>query len=213
MRSRQRVLPSSMNRRDLYRTLTTFVAPRPIAWVGTVSSSGARNLAPHSYYSVVSSDPPIVQITSDRSQRVSDTLANIASTDEFTVSSVEASSLDGMNVSATAMPPDEDEFVWSAVLPEESCKVAAPMVAAAAASFECEVYDFREIGDGTMVLGRILCIHLRAGDAVGRGSGYATRHAPIGRLGGGLYSRTTEPFHLRRLDWSALEGGPVQRLT
>jgi hypothetical protein len=49
---------------NVYRLLTALVVPRPIAWVSTLSADGAHNLAPHSFFTVASARPPIVQFTS-----------------------------------------------------------------------------------------------------------------------------------------------------
>ena len=47
-----------------YRLLTALVVPRPIAWVSTLDRDGRANLAPHSFFTVASGNPPIVQFTS-----------------------------------------------------------------------------------------------------------------------------------------------------
>jgi len=56
--------PAAHNKRENYFLLTSLCVPRPIAWVSTVSAEGVRNLAPHSYFNIVSSDPPVVHFTS-----------------------------------------------------------------------------------------------------------------------------------------------------
>lgn len=57
--------PEIMGGAAFYRFLTSVVIPRPIAWVSTVTSDGStENLAPHSFFSIASTDPPIVQFTS-----------------------------------------------------------------------------------------------------------------------------------------------------
>jgi len=44
--------------------LTASVLPRPIAWVSTRSADGVDNLAPYSFFTVVSSAPPVLQFVS-----------------------------------------------------------------------------------------------------------------------------------------------------
>ena len=51
---------ASLSARDRYRLMTDLIAPRPIAWVSTVSSRGVANLAPFSYFQGVCSDPPTI---------------------------------------------------------------------------------------------------------------------------------------------------------
>jgi MFS family permease len=43
--------------------LKASVVPRPIAWTSTVSTDGVNNLAPFSFFTVVSSDPPMVLLS------------------------------------------------------------------------------------------------------------------------------------------------------
>lgn len=56
--------PTDTSALGFYRLLTAVAVPRPIAWVSSVSPEGANNLAPHSFRTVASTNPPIVQFTS-----------------------------------------------------------------------------------------------------------------------------------------------------
>lgn len=46
--------------RDSYKLLTGLVVPRPIGWIGTRRPDGSFNLAPFSFFNIVSANPPIV---------------------------------------------------------------------------------------------------------------------------------------------------------
>lgn len=48
-----------------YNLLSGLVVPRPIAWISTVSETGTPNLAPFSFFSVVSSNPPLLSVAID----------------------------------------------------------------------------------------------------------------------------------------------------
>jgi flavin reductase (DIM6/NTAB) family NADH-FMN oxidoreductase RutF len=56
------------------------VLPRPIAWISTRSTDGVDNLAPHSFFTISSVDPPVVQFTSVGGK---DSLRNAVATGEF----------------------------------------------------------------------------------------------------------------------------------
>ncbi|MBA4244573.1 MAG: flavin reductase family protein, partial [Pseudomonas sp.] len=43
---------------EAYRWLAASITPRPIAWVSTRSPSGVANLAPFSFFQVISDSPP-----------------------------------------------------------------------------------------------------------------------------------------------------------
>src|SRR6267154_1859712 len=54
------VRPDQLSHREFYRILISSVAPRPIAWVSTLSREGRPNLAPFSFFNVVSAKPPLL---------------------------------------------------------------------------------------------------------------------------------------------------------
>ena len=61
---RRDVVPDPASSRDFYAFLTSVVVPRPIAWISSTSADGVDNLAPHSFFTIASVNPPIVQFTS-----------------------------------------------------------------------------------------------------------------------------------------------------
>ena len=73
------------------------VAPRPIAWVSTLSASGTANLAPHSYFNAVADDPYYVVFGSTGRK---DTLRNVEQTGEFAVNLATWDLREAMNTSS-----------------------------------------------------------------------------------------------------------------
>ncbi|WP_084783298.1 flavin reductase family protein [Bacillus dakarensis] len=49
--------------RNLYKLLTGIVVPRPIAFVSTKSHEGILNVAPFSFFSVVTNNPPTIMFS------------------------------------------------------------------------------------------------------------------------------------------------------
>lgn len=189
--------PAGLSERATYRLLTGLVVPRPIAWVSTRSPQGALNVAPHSYYNIVSSDPPVIHFTS---AGVKDTLRNVRATGEFVVNVVDADVLEPMNLTAADLPADEDEFAWAHLATAPAATVAAPRVAAAKGHLECTVRDVLSIGNGHLVLGDVGHIHVAgrvwAGDRVDH-----TALRAVGRLSGGGYAVVDDVVHLPRPSW------------
>ena len=89
-----------------YRLLNSLVVPRPIAWVSTLDARGRANLAPHSFFSVASSDPPTVMFTSVGDK---DTLRNVRETGEFVVCVASAPLLHAVNDSSAPFEHGADE--------------------------------------------------------------------------------------------------------
>lgn len=195
--------PADLSPDATYHLLSALVVPRPIAWVGSIGRDGVANLAPHSFFNVVSNDPPIVHFTSSGTK---DTLTNIRAHPEFTVSLVTSDLLAAMNTTAVAAPPGEDEFALAGLEPAESVTVAPPRVAASPAALECTVRTVLSMGSGHMVFGDVT--HLHVDDAVWR-DGRVDHEvlAPVGRLSGSRYAMPGTIRELERPSWADLEAG------
>lgn len=177
-----------------YRLLTAVVVPRPIAWISTVGADGIGNLAPHSFFSVACANPPIVSWTSVGAK---DTLANVRATGEFVVNVAARPLLEQVNSSSAAFGPDVDEAAELGIRLEPSELVAPPRVAASPASLECALHSTHELGDSTLVLGRVLAITVRD-DALVDGRPAMEHLQPLSRLGGDEWGLPPEVLRLRR---------------
>lgn len=192
--------PADLTPRETYFLMTNLVVPRPIAWVSSLAPDGTRNLAPHSYFNIVSTNPPIVHFTQSGRK---DTLNNVEASGEFVVNLVSADLMEAMNVTSADFPPDQDEFTWAGLEATESTHVAPPRVAAAKAAMECRVRTILPMGNGNMVFGDVLTVHVdEAIWAEGRIDVAAL--APVGRLGGSGYAYVTDIFKLARPTWADL---------
>src|SRR4051794_8057508 len=117
---------TSLPARDRYFLMTAAVSPRPIAWVSTLDSQGARNLAPFSYFNLCSATPPVVHFTTTLGRK--DSRDNVLATREFVINVVSADVAEAMRISSAAFGPEVDEFEWAGVQPEPSRRVGAPRV-------------------------------------------------------------------------------------
>lgn len=192
--------PAQLAPRSVYRLLTSLVAPRPIAWVSTVAADGTLNLAPHSYFNLVSHRPPIVHFTSSGDK---DSLRNARATGEFVINVVTRDLVDAMNLTSADFPPDESEFAWAGLQTSPSACVRPPRVAASKAALECRVESILPKGSGTMVFGEVVHVHVH--DDVWREDAVDPNllHL-VGRLGGDSYADTRRVFDLPRPSWRQL---------
>lgn len=150
---RRDFIPSTGQSRDFYRFLTAVVVPRPIAWVSSRSADGIDNLAPHSFFTVASVNPPIVQFTSVGRK---DSVRNIEATGEFTVNFTPESLFEAVNATGTAFPPEVSEFDAVGLTREASLTVAPPRVLESPAALECKLHAIQQMGDCTLVFGEVL---------------------------------------------------------
>jgi flavin reductase (DIM6/NTAB) family NADH-FMN oxidoreductase RutF len=197
------IIPSELGGRGPYHLMTSLVVPRPIAWVSTLSSTGMPNVAPHSYFNAISSDPLIVHFTSTG---VKDTLTNVRDTGEFVVNVVTEDLVEKANLTAANFPAEENEFEWASLEMAPSTFVKAPRVAASPAAFECRVRAITSMGNGNMVFGDVLCVHVD--EAVMRDGRVAPDLLrPVGRLGGAGYTAAAKGiFELHRPTWDDVKG-------
>lgn len=202
-------IPSELEGRAPYFLLTSMVVPRPIAWVSSLSSDGRRNLAPHSYFNAISSDPLIVHFTSTG---VKDTLRNVRATGEFVVNLVSRDLVEEMNLTSADFPPEEDEFRWAGLEGAPSQFVKPERVARAKVAIECTVNSIHSLGNGNMVFGDVRCVQVSE-EVLTNGRIDPHLLKPVSRLGGAIYSDASgDLFEIPRPTWAGLQGQePPQR--
>ena len=203
------VSPSELEHKDLYGLLLNSVAPRPIAWVSTVSASGQPNLAPFSFFNVVSVNPPLLGFSPGLRQsrlgasrgEAKDTLQNIRETKEFVVNVVTYELAEAMNLTSGEYDASVNEFEVAKLRPEASSVGCAPRVAESPVSFECKLHQIIDFStaptSGSLVLGEIVSIHIQDANLK---EGKLDRDSLdlIGRMGGLQYTRTRQRFEMVR---------------
>ncbi|MCC6904911.1 MAG: flavin reductase family protein [Anaerolineae bacterium] len=196
------ITPDSLPRREAYHVLARAIAPRPIAWVSTISVDGILNLAPYSFFSAVSSHPPIIMISvgMPRSGRVKDTLTNIRATGEFVVNIVDEALAGAMHQTSADYPPVVDEFEAAGLQTAPSINVVPPRVANAPVALETALHQLITI-DGsqdTIILGRVLRYHIRRDVLDESGAIDPRKLRPVGEISGGEYGCLGEVIHFDR---------------
>ncbi len=157
--------PEKLGARDSYKFLIGSVVPRPIAWVSTVGADGTNNLAPFSFYTVASRNPPTLCVSigsrTDDMAPQKDTLKNIRDTAEFVINVVSMPLANSMYESSLGHAPEADEFAAASLTPAECEVVKAPKVGEALISTECALDQILPVGSDHLVLGRVLRFHIR----------------------------------------------------
>ncbi|MEU4620098.1 flavin reductase family protein [Actinoplanes sp. NPDC023801] len=149
--------PAAWPKPAVYQLVTSLVVPRPIAWVSTVDPDGRRNLAPYSYFTLVADHPPHVAFSSIGEK---DTLRNIRAVGQFVINVADQRLLERMDNSAGHYGPDVDEFQMAGVTPAPSRLVLPDRVQQARAHLECELVDVHPVGNGNIVVGRVVHVHV-----------------------------------------------------
>lgn len=183
---------------SMYRTLAGGVVPRPIAWVSTTSPEGIDNLAPFSFFNVVSIAPPILLFAPvDEPAGLKDTAHNVRETGEFVVNVVTESVAESMNETSASVPSEVSEFDHAGVERGDSVRVAPPRVANADVAFECSIYDFLDVGRSSLILGEVVYVHVDD-EVTTAGKLDVNKLDAVGRLSGSLYTSTRDRFSMER---------------
>lgn len=125
------------------------VVPRPIALVSTESEEGVVNIAPFSYFNIVTYKPAILSIAVQRTNgKQKDTARNITAGKEAVVHVVDISNVELANITAASLAPEDSELNYADFTPVKSVSVRPPGMKEAKARFETSLYDTKLIYDG-----------------------------------------------------------------
>jgi flavin reductase (DIM6/NTAB) family NADH-FMN oxidoreductase RutF len=192
--------------RAMHRLYLSFIQPRPIAFVSTIDEAGRPNLAPFSFYNMMSANPPVVVFSPalNRHGQPKDTLRNILATREFVIATVTESIAEKMNICSTEFEHGISEFDRSGLSPLPARKVRPSLVKESPVNIECRLRQVVTLGDqpgaGQAIFGDVLAVHVY--EAVFLEGDMVCDPAKIGtvaRMAGDLYSRTTDRFALKSL--------------
>lgn len=177
------------------------VAPRPIAWISTISDSGVINAAPYSCFTFVATVPPMICFSVERRADGGhkDTLRNAEWTGDFVVNLVPEELATAMNLCAEDLPADVSEVVRAGLTPAPGQLVASPRISESPVNLECRVSQVIALGksEHSLVIAEIVLVHVRD-DLYVDGTVDLDKLRPIGRLAGNDYCRVGDVFKLDR---------------
>jgi flavin reductase (DIM6/NTAB) family NADH-FMN oxidoreductase RutF len=188
---------------NVYNALVT---PRPIGWISTLSKDGVANLAPFSFFNMVSAEPMYVIVCAngrhpDGGRK--DSAVNALETGEFVYNACDAELMQAMNDTAEHMPRSIDEMIAAGLEPEPSEMVAVPRVKAAKVHLECKYMQTVELPNGPdgspnlTIFGEVIGIHI-ADDVLTDGMIDPVKMRPLARLGYLDYAIIDQVFAMKR---------------
>ena len=197
---------SSISPNAIYHTLTQTLIPRPIAWVLSKNPQGVLNLAPFSYFTAVSSNPPILMyaVGQKPTGEYKDTAVNVEATDELVIHIASSDLADEVTQSATTLPNDSSEldlldldlvdFDGFSLGRIKQCKVA----------YACKLHKVIDMGELPMklmfveVLKAYVADDIIEADNKGRHKIDALGLDPLARLGAAEYADLGDVFKISR---------------
>lgn len=134
--------PEELTEKEKKKFLIGSVIPRPIALVSTMSDAGVVNVAPFSYFNIVTYNPPMFSIAVQREAGESkDTARNVLENKEAVVQVVDMENVEATNKSSASLGRDESELDISGFTPVDSKAVNVPGVKETKVRFETELYE------------------------------------------------------------------------
>ena len=172
----------------------------------TVNAAGLANVAPFSFFGVVSAHPPVIGISiGSRKGLDKDTMANARRTRELVLNVTTEAMQKGMMISAMDFPADESEVEPSGFTTLPATVVRPPRIAESPAQMECRVTEILEFGASAQrrnfVIAEVVMFHVN--DAYLRDDGLPDhlQFGILGRLGDDYYQGRKGPFEIKRIKY------------
>jgi flavin reductase (DIM6/NTAB) family NADH-FMN oxidoreductase RutF len=190
-----------------YNPLKACVAPRPIGWMTTMSAAGVINLAPFSFFNLLSYDPPFVMFSAGAHEGDGgrkDTVANIEATGEFVYNMATWAQKDQMNQTASIIEHGIDEMAAAGLEPLPSRLVRPPRVKGSPVHFECRLHQVVKLpgrkptSEHNVVFGHVIAVHIDDAVITADGLVDTVKIRPIARLGYKDYASVERTFQMEK---------------
>lgn len=201
---------SNFSANQRYHLMTQTIIPRPIAWALTDSGNGSFNLAPFSYFTAVSSAPPILMLSVGKKPNGDnkDTLTNIISNKKMVIHIASEQHANLVTQTAQTLAHGESELTHNKIITTEFSGFSLPRLAQCDIAYGCELYEIKELGDipQSLIFVEVKQVYINNKvadiDVDTHGKERITVHAdrikPLARLGGGEYATIEAPFSITR---------------
>jgi flavin reductase (DIM6/NTAB) family NADH-FMN oxidoreductase RutF len=186
----------SLSNSEKYFLMISGIAPRPIAFVSTISTEGIANLAPFSFFNACGCEPPIVifcpAAKDDEGKIQKDTYNNLIATKECVIHSVTYEMREKMLITSKDFAANINEFEESGFTAIKSDLVKAPRVKESPFQMECRLLEMKNYGTGNLAICEVLKFHIE--DSWFKNSDSLRIDQDqidlIGRNGGAYYTRS-----------------------
>ncbi len=190
---------------QIYHLMTQTVIPRPIAWVLTESGEADYNLAPFSYFTPVSSNPPLLMFSVGKKPtgEIKDTTRNVLETGRMVVHIANADLAEQVTQTSATLPHGESEVTLADLELIDFEGFELPRIKDCPIAFGCKLFEVKEIGETpqSLIFAQIEDIYIAPeviGDNQERLVVDALKVNPLSRLGGSQYANLDQTFTVAR---------------
>ncbi len=132
-----------------YRILSNTITPRPIAWSVSVNENGLINIAPFSFFGVVSSNPAIFSLclSPKTNGETKDTLNNVLATKKLTINLAFVDFIEQIQASASELDSHISEASAFNIPLQLIDSQYPPIIQGIKVAYFCDFLEMLEFGD------------------------------------------------------------------
>ncbi|MBW3694924.1 flavin reductase family protein [Vibrio sp. T187] len=189
----------------IYHLMTQTIVPRPVAWALTDSGEQNFNLAPFSYFTPVSSNPPLLMLSVGKkpSGEIKDTTRNVLETGEMVIHIAGTRSAEVMTQSAATLDHGESEVLANNIELTDFEGFSLPRLSECDIAFGCSLFEVKEIGETpqSLIFAQVEQVYISPNVIDGSSERLkidAKSLDPISRLGGGEFASLGGVFSVAR---------------
>ncbi|MGM0153830.1 flavin reductase family protein [Enterococcus sp. 3G6_DIV0642] len=195
--------PKDLTQRENYKLLIGSIIPRPVAVVSTQSADGIVNIAPFSFFNIVSSEPVILSLAIQRKEgELKDTARNLLATKEAVVHILDQTNVQEANKTAALLPADQSELTVSGFTTTISKTIAVPGLNEASVRLETILHQHVPIKKDQQTTADLLLLEVVgyqiAEDVYQDGKIDPRALQAVSRLAGNSYATIGEIFDIKR---------------
>ena len=195
--------PKNLTQRENYKLLIGSIIPRPVAVVSTQSADGIVNIAPFSFFNIVSSEPVILSLAIQRKEgELKDTARNLLATKEAVVHILDQTNVQEANKTAALLPADQSELTVSGFTTTTSKTIVVPGLKEANVRLETTLHQHVPIKKDQQTTADLLLLEVVgyqiAEDVYQDGKIDPRALQAVSRLAGNSYATIGEIFDIKR---------------
>ena len=193
----------TLTKKQNYKLLSGSVIPRPIAFVTSQDKEGRLNAAPFSFFNVVNSAPPMIMISTGRSEgKRKDTSLNIEETASFVVHITDEATVEQINQTAAPLIRNQNELERTNLNCVDSELVSVPGIEQAKIRMECKLDRIIPLGDSQegsdLIIGEVVMFHIDESVYFEDSKIDADALSAVARLAGNDYASLGNKFTIER---------------